>query len=99
VRGRGVLLREYYNNPQATAEAYRRDFVTVGDIAKQDEDGFYYLVDRKKDMIISGGENVSPAEVENCLHQHPSVLEAAVVGLPDEKWGEVVTAVVVLKQG
>ena len=98
-RGRGVMLSEYYNNPQATAEAFRGEFVTVGDVAKMDEDGFYYLVDRKKDMIISGGENVSPAEVENCLHQHPAVLEAAVVGLPDAKWGEAVTAVVVLKQG
>jgi acyl-CoA synthetase (AMP-forming)/AMP-acid ligase II len=97
VRGKGIIMREYYNNPEATTEAFRGEWITVGDIAKKDEEGFIYLVDRKKDMIISGGENVSPAEVEDRLYQHPAVLEAAVVGVPDEKWGEAVTAVVVRK--
>ena len=99
VRGKGILLREYYNNPETTKEAFRGEWVTVGDIAKKDEEGFIYLVDRKKDMIISGGENVSPAEVEDRIYQHPAVLEVAVVGLPDEKWGDAVAAVVVPKAG
>ena len=94
-----MIFTEYYNNPQATRDALRGEWVSVGDIAKRDHEGFLYLLDRKKDMIISGGENVSPMEVEERLHKHPAVYEAAVVGLPDEKWGEAVTAVVVLKPG
>jgi fatty-acyl-CoA synthase/long-chain acyl-CoA synthetase len=71
----------------------------VGDIAVRDEEGFYYLVDRKKDMIISGGENISPSEIENVIAKHPAVRELAVIGQPDDKWGEAVTAVVVLREG
>lgn len=96
-RGWGIPLREYYKNPEATAAAYRGNWSTVGDIAIKDEQGFYYLVDRKKDMIISGGENISPSEIENLIAKHPAVREVAVIGQPDEKWGEAVTAVVVLR--
>jgi long-chain acyl-CoA synthetase len=98
-RGWGIPLREYYKNPEATAQAYRGEWSTVGDIAVKDEEGFYYLVDRKKDMIISGGENISPSEIENVIAKHPAVRELAVIGQPDDKWGEAVTAVVVLREG
>ncbi len=98
-RGWGVPLREYYKDPDATAGAYRGEWSTVGDIAVKDEEGFYYLVDRKKDMIISGGENISPSEIENVITKHPAVREVAVIGKPDEKWGEAVTAVVALREG
>jgi acyl-CoA synthetase (AMP-forming)/AMP-acid ligase II len=89
----------YFNNPDATQEAYRSDWFHSGDLARRDEEGFFYIVDRKKDMIISGGENVYSTEVENAIYTHPSVAEAAVIGLPHEKWGEAVTAIVVLKVG
>jgi long-chain acyl-CoA synthetase len=98
-RGWGIPLREYYKDPEGTAKAYRGEWSTVGDIAVMDEQGFYYLVDRKKDMIISGGENISPSEIENEIAKHPAVREVAVIGQPDEKWGEAVTAVVVLREG
>lgn len=97
-RGLGVLLTRYWKDPQATAAAFRGDWCTVGDMARMDEEGYYYLEDRKSDMIISGGENVYPSEVENVLTQHPAVLEIAVVPVPDELWGERVHAVVVLKK-
>jgi acyl-CoA synthetase (AMP-forming)/AMP-acid ligase II len=71
----------------------------VGDLARRDEDGYYYLVDRKSNMIISGGENVYPTEVENLLGEHPAVKDVAVIGVPHEKWGEAVHAVVVLHDG
>jgi len=98
-RGLGVLLVEYWRNPEGTAKAFRDDWCTVGDMARIDEEGFYYLEDRKADMIISGGENVYPTEVENVLARHPAVLESAVVSMPDELWGEKVHAVVVLREG
>lgn len=98
VRGWGIPLENYYKNPEATRNAYRDGWSTVADIAVRDEDGFYYLVDRKHDMIISGGENISPSELENQIVQHPAVHEAAVIGQPDKKWGEAVTAVIVLKE-
>jgi len=98
-RGLGLLLVEYWKDPAATAKAFRGDWVTVGDMARIDEEGYYYLEDRKADMIISGGENVYPTEVENALAKHPAVLESAVVALPDQLWGEKVHAVVVLKEG
>lgn len=90
----------YWNLPDKTAEAFNKDgwFVT-GDIAKRDEENYFYIVDRSKDMFISGGENVYPAEVENVLFQHEAVAEVAVIGLPDEKWGEIGLAAVVLKKG
>ena len=89
----------YLKNPEATAEVLKDGWVHTGDIGKQDEDGFIYLVDRKKDMIVSGGFNVFPKEIEDVLHLHPAVAQAAVVGVPDDKWGESVKAVVKLKPG
>jgi fatty-acyl-CoA synthase len=89
----------YWRRPEATAEAIRDGWFHTGDIARRDSDGYYYIVDRKKDMIITGGENVYPSEVEAVLYGHPAVREAAVVGLADPVWGEAVTAVVVLHTG
>lgn len=85
----------YWNNPDKTAEAFCGAWCSVGDLARRDDDGYYYLVDRKANMIISGGENVYPSEVENVLGAHPAVKDVAVIGVPDEKWGESVHAVVV----
>lgn len=93
------LMKEYYNNPQATQEAFKQGWFHTGDLAKIDEEGFIYIVDRKKDMIVSGGENIYPKEIEEVLFSHSSIYEAAVIGIPDEKWGESVMAVVVLKPG
>jgi acyl-CoA synthetase (AMP-forming)/AMP-acid ligase II len=93
VRGDGVM-KEYYKNPEATAKALRDGWLYTGDMAKQDEDGFIYLVDRKKDLIICGGENVFPVEVEDFLHAHPSVKDVAAIGYPDERLGEVVTVII-----
>jgi acyl-CoA synthetase (AMP-forming)/AMP-acid ligase II len=89
----------YWNMPEKTAEAFRDGYCTVGDMARRDPDGYYVLVDRKSNMIISGGENVYPSEVENMLGANPNVKEVAVIGLPDAKWGERVHAVVVLHGG
>jgi len=94
-----TVLKEYYKLPEATAEAFKGDWFHSGDLVRQDEDGFVYVVDRKKDMIISGGENIYPAEIEEVLYTHPKVLEAAVIGVPDPEWGESVKAIVVPKQG
>ncbi len=89
---------DYRNNPRATAEAVDAEgWFHTGDLARVDADGFYYIVDRKKDMFISGGENVYPAEIEKVLYEHPAVGQCAVVGVPDEKWGEVGAAFVVLR--
>jgi fatty-acyl-CoA synthase len=88
----------YWRNPEATAAAYDEDgWFHTGDIVEYDEDWYFYVRDRKKDMFISGGENVYPAEIENVLYKHPAVHMCAVIGLPDEKWGEVGKACVVLK--
>ena len=89
----------YWNLPELTAQTIVDGWLHFGDLARADEDGYVYLVDRKGDMIITGGMNVYPREVEEVLYQHPAVLEAAVVGVPDEKWGEAVKAVVALKSG
>jgi fatty-acyl-CoA synthase len=90
----------YFNNPEATAEAVdEQGFFHTGDLARYDAEGYFYIVDRKKDMFISGGENIYPAEIEKTLYQHPAVHMCAVVGLPDEKWGEIGHACVVLKPG
>jgi acyl-CoA synthetase (AMP-forming)/AMP-acid ligase II len=89
----------YFGNPVATAEAYRGGWFHTGDLARRDEEGFFYIVDRKKDMIITGGENVYSSEVENAIYAHPSVAEVAVFGVPHEKWGEAVTAAIVLRDG
>lgn len=89
----------YWNLPDKTAEAFRGAHLSVGDMARRDADGFYVLVDRKNKMIISGGENVYPSEVENVLGAHPKVRDVAVIGRPDGKWGEAVHAVIVLRDG
>jgi len=93
------MMKEYYKNPEATGETIKDGWLYTGDIATIDEEGYLYIVDRKKDVVISGGENVYPVEVENVLLTHPKILEAAVIGTPDEKWGERITAVVKLKPG
>lgn len=93
------VMKGYWNRPEATAEAIRNGFFYTGDAGYFDEDGFLYIHDRVKDMIISGGENIYPAEVENAVFAHPDVADAAVIGIPDEKWGEAVKAIVVLKPG
>jgi acyl-CoA synthetase (AMP-forming)/AMP-acid ligase II len=92
-------FRGYWKLPEKTAEAFRGPYCSVGDMARRDEDGYYYLVDRKSNMIISGGENVYPSEVEDLLGAHPKVKDVAVIGVPDQKWGESVHAVVVLHEG
>jgi acyl-CoA synthetase (AMP-forming)/AMP-acid ligase II len=89
----------YWKLPEKTAEAFRGAYCTVGDLARRDQDGYYYLADRKSNMIISGGENVYPSEVEQVVGAHPKVKDVAVIGVPHEKWGEAVHAVVVLHQG
>ncbi|MET7770374.1 fatty-acid--CoA ligase FadD5 [Nocardia sp. NPDC005366] len=91
-----TLMQGYWNKPEATAEAFAGGWFHSGDLVRQDEEGFIYVVDRKKDMIISGGENIYCAEVENVLFAHPLIREAAVVGRAHEKWGEVPVAVVAL---
>jgi fatty-acyl-CoA synthase len=89
----------YWNRPEQTAETIREGWLMTGDIARSDERGYLYLVDRKKDMIVSGGFNVYPRMVEDALSAHPDVAMAAVFGVPDEKWGEAVMALVVVRSG
>jgi len=91
------LFSGYWRRPDETAEALAEGWFHTGDLARLDEEGFLYIVDRKKDMLISGGENVYPAEVEDVLYHHPAVAEAAVIGVPHERWGEVPRAIVVRK--
>lgn len=93
------LMRGYWNLPEATAEALRDGWMHTGDAGVIDDEGFLFVQDRTKDMVVSGGENVYPREVEEVLYRHPAVAEAAVIGVPDEKWGEAVKAIVVLKAG
>ncbi|BEQ16676.1 class I adenylate-forming enzyme family protein [Desulfoferula mesophila] len=93
------LFSGYYRDSQKTDEAFRDGWFTLGDLGKLDEDGYLYIVDRRTDMVISGGENIYPSEVEEVLLRHPKVAEAAVIGVPDPTWGEVLKAVVVLKPG
>jgi acyl-CoA synthetase (AMP-forming)/AMP-acid ligase II len=97
---RGELVAPcYYRNPEGTAEAHRFGWHHTGDVAWQDDEGYVYIVDRKKDMIITGGFNVFSAEVESAINAHPGVENCAVIGVPDAKWGEMVTAIVVLRPG
>ena len=98
VRGPQVM-RGYWNLPEATAEALRGGWMHTGDAATMDDEGYVYIQDRVKDMIVSGGENVYPREVEDVLFRHPAVADAAVIGVPDAQWGEGVKAIVVLKKG
>ena len=88
-------MQRYWNDEEATSNTIVDGFLHTGDIGYLDKDGFLYIVDRKKDMIISGGENIYPREIEITLLAHPGVLEVAVIGVPDDRWGEAVQAVVV----
>jgi long-chain acyl-CoA synthetase len=98
VRGHNVM-RGYWNRPDATAEVMHEGWLRTGDLARTDRDGYFFIVDRKKDMIIRGGFNVYPREIEELLYEHPAVLEVAVVGVPDEALGEEVGAAIVLRPG
>jgi fatty-acyl-CoA synthase len=94
-----LVMKGYWKQAQLTAETIKSGWLHTGDIARRDGEGFYYIVDRKKDVVVSGGFNVYPREVEDVLTTHASVVSAAVIGVPDEKWGEAVTALVVLRPG
>ncbi len=98
VRG-SIMMKEYWRDPVQTEQIFAGGWLRTGDLARMDEDGYYYLVDRAKDMYISGGENVYPAEVERVLKQCEGVEDAAVIGIPDDRWGEVGCAFVLLKEG
>ena len=89
----------YWNKPEATEDSFDGDWLKTGDAARFDDEGFVYIVDRWKDMYISGGENVYPAEVENVIYQLPQIAEAAVIGVPDERWGETGKVFISLKEG
>ncbi len=89
----------YWNNPEATAESLRDGWLYTGDLVKQDAEEYYWFAGRKKELIVRGGSNISPQEVEAVLYQHPAVAEAGVIGIPDETWGEVVVAYVARKEG
>src|SRR6266581_6843495 len=92
-----IRLVEYYNRPDATGKSLHDGYFSVGDVAYRDDEGYYYICDRQIDMIISGGVNIYPAEVEAVLHAHPAVADAAVIGVPDDQWGESVKAIVQLR--
>ena len=98
VKGPGVMLC-YYKNPEATAEVLRDGWLYTGDMARADEEGFIYLVDRKKDVVISGGENIYPVQIEDFLRRHDRVKDAAVIGLPDQRLGEIAAAIIEVKEG
>jgi acyl-CoA synthetase (AMP-forming)/AMP-acid ligase II len=93
------IFKEYWKDPEKTTSVFQGEWFSAGDMCRRDEDGYYYLVDRKANMIITGGENVYPSEVENCVGAHKAVKDVAVIGVPDKKWGESVKAIVVLHQG
>lgn len=97
IKGQGVM-KEYYKNPKLTAETIQNGWLRTGDLAKVDEEGFIYLVDRKKDLVISGGENIYPVEVEETILRHPKVHDVAVIGIPDQRLGEIAAAVIETKQ-
>ncbi|RLC70551.1 MAG: long-chain fatty acid--CoA ligase, partial [Chloroflexi bacterium] len=92
-----MLFDEYYKLPEKTAASFRGEWFSAGDLARRDKDGFYQIVDRKDNLIITGGEHVYPSEVEKVIGSHPGVFDVAIVGLPHEKWGEAVTAFVIPK--
>lgn len=98
VKGPGVMTC-YYKNPEATAEILKGDWLYTGDMAMQDEDGFIFLVDRKKDVIISGGENIYPVQIEDFIRSHMAVKDVAVIGLPDKRLGEITAAIIEIKEG
>ena len=93
------VMKGYWNQPEATAEAIRDGWMDTGDAATLDDEGYLYVQDRVKDMIVSGGENVYPRVIEEVLFKHPAIADAAVIGIPDQKWGEAVKAVVQLRPG
>ena len=92
-------MTRYFNRPEETDETLKKGWIYTGDIAKMDDEGYIFLVDRKNDMIITGGLNVFPGEVEQVLYRHPEVVEASAFGIPDEQWGESIIAAVALKPG
>ena len=94
-----AMVGRYWNKPEETAETFKAGWYHTGDMGRMDEEGYVYILDRKKDIIITGGENVSAREVENIIHTHPAVLECAVIGIPSEKWGEEVKAIIVPSEG
>ena len=98
VKGNGVM-QEYYQNPKKTAETIKNGWLYTGDMARMDDEDFIYIVDRKKDMINSGGENIYPVELEEILQNHPKVHDVGVIGLPDERLGEIAAAVIDPKPG
>ena len=98
VRG-SIIMKEYWQDPERTEETIRNGWHHTGDLARMDDDGYFYLVDRVKDMYVSGGENVYPAEVELILKSHPEIEDIAIVGIPDDTWGEVGKAFVILRKG
>ena len=98
VKGPG-LMTCYYNNPEATAEVLKDGWLYTGDMAMQDKDGFYFLVDRKKDVVVSGGENIYPVQIEDFLRTNDKIKDVAVIGLPDKRLGEICGAVIELKPG
>src|SRR3990172_6191278 len=93
------VMKGYYKDKKATREALRGGWLHTGDLARRDEEGFIYIVDRRKDMIVSGGENIYPREIEEVLYRHPKIQDAAVIGIPDPIWGESVKVIIVLKKG
>ena len=98
VKGPGVMLC-YYKNPEASAEVLKDGWLYTGDMARMDEDGFIYLVDRKKDVVISGGENLYPVQIEDFLRQYGKIKDVAVIGLPHERLGEIAAAIIEIKEG
>ena len=94
-----LLAAGYWNQPEATAAAFGDGWLRTGDVAREDPDGYWHIVDRVKDMIVTGGFNVFPREVEDVIATHPAVAQVGVIGVPDETWGEAVTAIVVLRDG
>jgi len=94
-----MVMRGYWNNPEETSRAFRDGMFRTADVGYRDADGYFYILDRLKDMIVTGGENVYSGEVEAVIYAHPAVLEAAVFGIPDPQWGEIVAACIVRKPG
>jgi acyl-CoA synthetase (AMP-forming)/AMP-acid ligase II len=94
-----IIFKEYLKEPEKTKEVFDGEWFSAGDMVKRDEDGYYVLVDRKANMIITGGENVYPSEVESVVGAHEAIQDIAVIGVPDDKWGEAVKAVVILNDG
>ena len=94
-----LVMKGYWRNPEATAETLRNGWLHTGDVGRMDENGYVFLMDRSKDMIVSGGENIYPREVEEVLARHPAVREVVVIGVPDPQWGEAIKAVVALREG